>query len=122
MVDGNFMLTPTYRLVTVRGFDMSLTDFWFREKLQMAYHRPVLNVLICESRLLFHLSLIWLVNNIDAETYLRLFEMYHRTFHHKMVLRSKFAYEHIACSMFRVQKISCGSTGVKMRWIKMSLR
>jgi hypothetical protein len=87
----------------------------------MVYYSLALNVLFYESKFLFPVIDL-LLNNIDTETSLRSFEMYHLTFRRKMVLRSKFAYEHIVCSMSRVQKISCGNTGVKMRWRRMPIR
>ena len=88
----------------------------------MAYHSLALNVLFYEGGFLFT-AVDLLLNNMGcAETSLHSFAMYHPTFHRKMVLRLKFAYEHIVCSMSRVQKISCGSIGVKMRWRKMPIR
>jgi hypothetical protein len=127
VADGNFMLMPSYRLVTIQafdGFDMGLTVFFFppfREKLQMAYHSLVLTVLFYEGRVLYPLLLICFLN-IDTETSLHSFEMHHPTFHRGIVLRSKFAYERIVCSMSRIQKTSCGSTAVRKRWRRMPFR
>jgi hypothetical protein len=57
-----------------------------------------------------------------AETSLRSFEMYHLTFHRRMVLRSKYAYEHIVCSTSRIRKIPCGSTAVRKKWRRIPFR
>ena len=129
MVDGNFMLMLTYRFVTIQGFDrfepnsfFFLVFFWFREKLRMAYHSLALNVLFYEGRFITSAVNLLLNKILAAETFLHSFEMYHPMFHRRMVLRSKFAYEHIVCSMSLLQKISCGSTALRKRWRRMPIR
>ena len=89
----------------------------------MVYHSLASNVLFYEGKglfvIIYPLCCFLICQYLGAETSLHSFEMYPPTFHRRMVLRSKFAYEHIVCSMSRLQKISCGSTGVRKRWRRM---
>lgn len=87
----------------------------------MVYHSLASSVRFYEGKVLLYLLCFFFLNKylVYLETSLHPFVMYHPRFHRRMVLRSKFAYEHIGCSMSRLQKISCGSIGVRKRWRRM---